>query len=222
MFSHFLYNAPANTEIMAFQLPGRENRINEENFEDVPKLIEQMAQAMKPYLDVPFIVMGHSFGGILGFELIRYLKTNFGQEPIRLFISGTIAPQLTKKWKERDVISQTAVFANSEERLLALMSYIDDVEFLKKILPIMRKDMPLIMNYQYHDNGKLNIPITAYAADKDEVVHAHEVACWEERTTADFELEVVPGDHWFLSRNKDQILAKLSEVVKKELVLQVK
>ncbi len=218
MFSHFLYNAPANTEIMAFQLPGRENRISEEYFEDVPLLIEQMAQAVKPYLDLPFIIMGHSFGGILGYELIRHLKANYSQCPIRLFISGTIAPQLTKKWKERDVISQTAVFTNSEERLLALMSYIDDVEFLKKILPVMRKDMPLIMNYQYHENGKLDIPITAYAADKDEVVHAHEVACWEEQTTAEFELEVVPGDHWFLSRNKDQILAKLSEVVNKELV----
>lgn len=219
MFSHFLYHAPANTEVMAFQLPGRENRIGEAYFEDVPLLIEQMASAMKPYLDMPFIVMGHSFGGILGYELIRYLKTNFGQSPLRLFISGTIAPQLTKKWKERDVISQTAIFTNSEDRLLALMSYIDDVEFLKKILPVMRKDMPLIMNYQYHENGKLDIPITAYAADKDEVVHAHEVACWREQTTADFELEVVPGDHWFLSRNKDQILAKLSDMVRKELVV---
>ena len=218
MFSHFIYNAPENTEVFAFQLPGRENRIGEPYFEQVPLLVEQMANALKPYLDLPFIVMGHSFGGILGYELIRYIKTNFGLNPLHLFISGTIAPHLTKKWKERDVISQTAVFTNSEERLLALMSYIDDVEFLKKILPVMRKDMPLIMNYEYKETEKLDVPISAYAADKDEVVHANEVACWADQTTASFELEVVPGDHWFLSRNKDQILARLSEVAKREFV----
>ncbi len=219
MFSHFMYNVPEHIEVMAFQLPGRENRAGEPYFEQVPLLIEQMALAMKPYLDVPFIVMGHSFGGILGYELIRYLKDTYGQSPLRLFISGTIAPQLTRKWKERDVISQTAVFTNSEERLLSLMSYIDDVEFLKKILPVMRKDMPLIMNYQYQETGKLDIPITAYAADKDEVVHASEVAGWAEQTAVDFELEVVPGDHWFLSRNRDQILEKLTEVSGKEFVV---
>jgi acyl transferase domain-containing protein/surfactin synthase thioesterase subunit len=218
MFSHFMYHAPANTEVLAFQLPGRENRKDEPFFESVPLLIEQMAQAMQPFLDKPFIIMGHSFGGILGYELIRYIKRNFGLSPAHLFISGTIAPQLTKKWKERDVISQTAVFTNSEERLLSLMSYIDDVEFLKKILPIMRKDMPLIMNYQYQETEQLDIPISAYAADKDEVVHAAEVARWEEQTNAGFELEVVPGDHWFLSRNKEQILAKLTEVAKAEYI----
>jgi polyketide synthase 12 len=218
MFSHFIYNAPPNTEVMAFQLPGRENRINEPNFEQVPLLVEQMAIAIKPFLDLPFVIMGHSFGGMLGYELIRYLKTNFYISPIHLFITGTIAPQLTKKWKQRDVISETAVFTNSEERILSLMNYIDDVEFLKRILPVMRKDMPLIMNYEYIETEKLDIPISAYAADKDEVVHAREVACWAEQTSAGFVLEIVPGDHWFLSRNRDQVLARLTEVVKLEYV----
>jgi polyketide synthase 12 len=214
MFSHFMYNAPTETEVLAFQLPGRENRKDETNFEEVPLVVEQMAKAMLPLLDKPFVIMGHSFGGILGYELIRYLKLHYNLMPTTLFISGTIAPQLTKKWKERDVISQTAVFTNSEERLLALMTYIDDVEFLKRILPVMRKDMPLIMNYQYVPGEKLPIPIVAYAADKDEVVTAAEVAQWEAQTESSFELEVVPGDHWFLSRNRDQILEKLASVAK--------
>jgi acyl transferase domain-containing protein/surfactin synthase thioesterase subunit len=213
MFSHFMYNPPKNTDVLAFQLPGRENRIDEQPYEQVDALVEDMAMAILPLLDKPFIIMGHSFGGIVGFELIRYLRKNFGKQPMHLFISGTIAPQLTKKWKERDVISETAIFTNSEEKLLALMSYIDDVDFLKRILPIMRKDMPLIMNYLYTEEALFDFPITGFAADKDEVVLDREVECWKEQTTAPFSLEVVEGDHWFLSRNRDLILKRLSEAL---------
>lgn len=213
MFSHFIYNPPAGTEVLAFQLPGRENRAQEAFYEHIDQLIPDMAAAMKPFLDKPFLILGHSFGGIVGFELIRYLRKHEGLKPEHFFVSGTIAPQLTRKWKERDVISQTAVDTNSEERLLSLMTYIDDVDFLKRILPIMRKDMPIIMSYPYQEEAIFDFPITGFAADKDEVVKAEEVSCWAAQTSASFSLEIVPGDHWFLSRNRDLILQRLAEAV---------
>jgi len=211
MFSHFVYHPPKGSEVLAFQLPGRENRADEAHYEDIAKLIPELAQVILPYLDKPFIVMGHSFGGIVGFELIRYLRMQHALSPQHLFITGTIAPQLTRKWKERDVISQTAVETNSEERLLSLMNYIDDVDFLKRILPVMRKDMPLIMSYLYQEEERLSFPITAFAAAQDEVVLVEEVSQWKEQTQAEFTLEVVDGDHWFLSRNRELILQRLEE-----------
>jgi len=219
MFSHFIYNAPENTDVLAFQLPGRENRSDEEPYEDMLKLIPDLAQVIRPYLDKPFIIMGHSFGGMVGFELIRYLREQYVIDAKHLLITGTIAPQLTRKWKERDVISQTAVEANSEERLLSLMNYIDDVEFLKRILPVMRKDMPLIMSYEYEKQRKLNCPITAFAAAQDEVVLVDEVSQWREQTQAEFIFEVVDGDHWFLSRNCELVLQRLKEAIATKNVL---
>ncbi|MEQ9440316.1 MAG: SDR family NAD(P)-dependent oxidoreductase [Cyclobacteriaceae bacterium] len=213
MFSHFIYNAPEHTDVLAFQLPGRENRIEEAPYEEMLDLIPDIAQVIRPFLDKPFIIMGHSFGGMVGFELIRYLRSQYNIMAEHLFITGTIAPQLTRKWKERDVISQTAVETNSEERLLSLMNYIDDVEFLKRILPVMRKDMALIMSYLYEEQAKLPCPITAFAAAQDEVVLVDEVSQWREQTAAEFTLEVVDGDHWFLSRNRELILQRLTEAL---------
>ncbi len=217
MFSHFIYNTPESTDVLAFQLPGRENRSDEEPYEDMLKLIPDLAQVIRPYLDKPFIIMGHSFGGMVGFELIRYIRAQYNIEAKHLFITGTIAPQLTLKWKERDVISQTAVETNSEERLLSLMNYIDDVEFLKRILPVMRKDMPLIMSYRYEELEKLHCPITAFAAAQDEVVLVDEVRQWEVQTSAGFTLEVVEGDHWFLSRNRELVLERLTHALQDEI-----
>lgn len=211
MFNHFLYNQPEDTEVLAFQLPGRENRKSEAPYENMVKLVEDMAKAVLPYLDKPFTVLGHSFGGIIGFELIRYMREHHGLEAKGLFVTGTIAPQLTKVWKNRDSISKTAVLSYSEEKLLSLLTYIDDVNFLRSILPVMRKDMPLIMSYVYQEKALLDCPITAFAADKDEVVLIDEVGSWKAQTVGGFSIEVVPGDHWFLSRNKELIHQRLSE-----------
>jgi len=46
--------------------------------------------------------------------------------------------------EERDVISETVILP-PEEKLLSLMSYID--ERLEGILPVMKKDRNTIMNY---------------------------------------------------------------------------
>ena len=213
MFSHFLYNPPVNTEVFAYQLPGRENRADEAPFEKMDMLIPEMATAMKPFLDKPFVVLGHSFGGIVGFELIHFIQKQFDAQPLHLFVTGTCAPHLTQEWKKTETITETAVATNSTEKLLDLLNYIDDVEFLKRILPVMKNDMPLIMGYPYADKGLLEFPVTAFAADKDEVVTIKEVAGWKSQTTDDFELEIVDGDHWFLSRNKELILSRLEEAI---------
>ncbi|MCG8475006.1 MAG: SDR family NAD(P)-dependent oxidoreductase [Cytophagales bacterium] len=211
MFSHFMYHAPEDVDLFAFQLPGRENRLNEAAHTDIFELIDEMIEAALPYMDRPFALWGHSFGGVVMFELARKLRERNEQLPAHFFASATIAPQLTGGWKNSKIISQTAMRENSEARLLSLMSYIDDVEFVKQILPIMRNDMPLIMSYPYADQEKLECPITVFSAQEDEVVMPSEMAPWQEQTSGTFRQEIVHGDHWFLSRNKEFVLEVLEE-----------
>ncbi|MDF9798522.1 acyl transferase domain-containing protein/NADPH:quinone reductase-like Zn-dependent oxidoreductase/surfactin synthase thioesterase subunit/acyl carrier protein [Catalinimonas alkaloidigena] len=213
MFSHFLLNPPKNTDVLSFQLPGRENRSEEAPYEDIEQLIPDLANAIRPYLDKPFIVIGHSFGGIIGFELIRFLWKHHGIKALQLFVSGTIAPQLTQDWKKTEAISKTAIRSYSEEKIIGILNYIDDVDFLRQILPVMRNDMPLLMSYRYADSGKLDIPIAGFAASKDEVVSIDEVDEWRTQTSREFTLEVLEGDHWFLSRNQELILQRLTEAL---------
>ena len=94
---------------------------------------------------------------------------------------------------------------------MAQLNYIEDVDFLKRILPVMRKDMVMLMSYQYTEEAPLDCPIMVFAGDKDEVVLFDQIKQWREQTTGHFSLDEVPGDHWFLSRNQVFILQRLTD-----------
>lgn len=209
MFSHFIYQAPADTEVMAFQLPGRENRREEAAYTNMKQLVEDMVTAIRPYLDKPFVVIGHSFGGVIGYEMINYLIAQGAPAPRQLVVTGTIAPQLTTGWKRTEAIAKTAERSYSEEKIINILNYIDDVDFLRSILPVMRNDMPMIMSYVYEPKSAVSYPITAFAAQQDEVVTVDQVKAWQQQTQGEFQFEVVDGDHWFLSRNQELILRRL-------------
>ncbi|PIB36292.1 hypothetical protein BFP72_13260 [Reichenbachiella sp. 5M10] len=211
MYDHFIYNAPEGTDVYAVQLPGRENRKNEDRYTDFGQLIDDLESAIVPLLDTPFVMYGHSFGGMVAFELSRRLRNKYGKEPLHFFSSATMAPQMSVTWKNRDVLKQSAISSNSEQKLLGLMNYIDDINYVKKILPILRLDMVLLTTYDYQVEQKLNCPITVFSAIEDEVTLPEEMAPWQEHTASEFRQELVHGDHWFVSRNKDFIRHQISQ-----------
>ena len=135
---------------------------------------------------------------------------------MHFFSSATMAPQMTMTWKNRDVLKQSAISENSEQKLIGLMTYIDDLDFVKKILPLLRIDMALLVDYDYVNEAKFNCPITVFSAIEDEVTLPEEMAPWQDQTNSEFKQEFVHGDHWFVSRNKDfireQITADLNRV----------
>ena len=79
-------------------------------------------------------------------------------------------------------------------------------------MPLMRADWPLLKNYRFCPDAPLNCPITAFAARQDDMVYTDEIREWERHTGAGFELIEVDGDHWFLNRNRERILAKFQEI----------
>ena len=211
MFAHFLYNPPPGCEVYCVQLPGRENRMNEAPYTDLQPLLRDMEEAMLPLLDGDFALYGHSYGGIVAFETARLLRRKHGLIPLHFFASATMAPQMTLTWKNRDVMRESTISSNSEQKLIGLMSYIDDLDFVKQILPGMRRDMPLLMGYEYRNELPMECPVTVFSALEDEVTLPEEMSEWKHQTSSRFSQEFVHGDHWFVSRNKEFIGSRMAD-----------
>lgn len=213
LFTHFLLNPPSDTDILAVQLPGRENRSHEVCLQTVDEIVTILLEQLEPYLDKPYVIWGHSFGGITAFELIHRLREQRLPQPYHLKLTATIAPQLIKLWQSREVLKRVLVEENRAQYLISLARYTEDPEFVERILPIMRRDIPLLQNYQYRNPTRLDIPMTCWAAQQDDMVYPDEVAQWQQQTQTNFRLYEVQGDHWFLNSNKNKIETSLKKIL---------
>ncbi len=212
LFMNFLMNPPSDFDILAVQTPGRENRLAEPVAESFDELVDQITPHLVPFFDRPVVIWGHSFGGIVAEKVIRRLREFHHLEPIHFVVTGTLAPHLIHLWQKREIMLKGMVADNSPEYLISLSRYVDDPEFFKSIVPLMRLDFPLLTSYRYQPGSPLNCPITAFAARQDDMVYTDEVREWFQFTLGGFELIEVDGDHWFLNRNRERLTATLQDL----------
>ncbi len=211
LFTRFLLKPPIGCDLIAIQTPGRENRSSEPVLESVDELADQLLPHLLPLLNRPFVIWGHSFGGIVAGEVIRRLQ-EIHLEPIHFVVSGTLPFHLIHRLQKRETLLKAMIADNSPEYLVSLSRYVDDPEFIKAIMPLMRRDYPLLKNYRHERSIALDCPITAFAARQDDMVYVDEIAEWSRHTRGGFYLIQVDGDHWFLNRNRDLIVSTLQEI----------
>ena len=68
--------------------PGRETRLSEPARTDFDELLVEMTEALRPWLDMPFAIFGHSMGALLAFEWVRRLEREQGPQPVHLIVTG--------------------------------------------------------------------------------------------------------------------------------------
>ena len=213
LFTRFLLNPPDRYDILAVQTPGRENRMAEPIAESVDELVDQIVPQLLPLFDRPVVIWGHSFGGIIAWEVIRQLYDQHRCEPFHFVVTGTEAPHVVPMWQKREIMLKAMVPDNSPEYLLSQSRFVDDPDFFKRIIvPGMRRDMPLLQSYRFRPSSPLNCPMTAFAARKDDMVYTDLIREWSGYTDGGFDLIEVDGDHWFLDRNRDLITATFQNI----------
>src|SRR5438876_8520481 len=91
-FSAWKSKFEESIELIAAQLPGRDTRINEPFEYSFENLIEELTDAIIPFLKDPIVLFGHSLGAYIVFELTRSLCRQKLQLPQHIIVSGAAAP----------------------------------------------------------------------------------------------------------------------------------
>ncbi|KST66334.1 thioesterase II family protein [Mastigocoleus testarum] len=208
-------------EVYLIQLPGRERRLMESAFTRIEPLIQELKPAIIPYLKQPFAFLGYSMGSLIAFELARSLRRDRFAHPQRgyreispnhLFVCARRAPQLppTKKpiyeLPESEFLQELRCLGGTPEEILA------NKELMALFIPTLRADFAVIETYNYYDEPPLNCPITAFAGSEDTEASREELAAWSSQTAADFNLHILPGDHFFLNSSRSRLLQIIDTV----------
>lgn len=187
-------------EVVAIQLPGREERSPEPALTQIPPLIRELTPVLMAYLgDRPFACFGHSLGALLAFDFTRQLRRLQGPQPRHLFVSSREAPQGPRPrpchtWTDAQLVHLLRQYGGTPEAIL------QTPEIMAVYLPILRADLALNGTYYYTPEPPLACPITAFVG-RDDSVKVAQLQLWEQQTAMHFEAIVLPGGHMYL---KDQ------------------
>jgi medium-chain acyl-[acyl-carrier-protein] hydrolase len=194
LFRHWGPALAPLVEVCPVQLPGRETRLSEPAFASVGPLVERLASALTPYLDRRFAILGHSMGGLVGFELARELRRRRLPAPVQLFIASYCAPQLLRRESRASTVRQEAArqLDSSTSVPAALRG-----ELLALVGPTLEADTRLCEGYEYVEDAPLECPITVFRGHTD-YVGDDQLGGWRAHTRGAFQAQTFLGDHFFL------------------------
>jgi medium-chain acyl-[acyl-carrier-protein] hydrolase len=198
--------ARPHIRISAVQLPGRERRFAEAPLTDMRALIETMGPALRPHMDRPFALFGHSLGTLVAFELVRWLRQARLTLPLHLFVASRPAPQIVRDRRALDLMPAPELL-KALERYGGIDPALLNEQRIGWFLPTIRADFALARFYRYEHQPALPVPISALYGPDDPHCNGPDMEAWSGHTSARFRIHCMPGGHFFLRSQYPGIVA---------------
>jgi surfactin synthase thioesterase subunit len=200
---------PPDVEVVAVQLPGRENRFAERPFLDMRPLAEAVADAMAGELGSPYACFGFSMGARVALAVSHLLRERGLRQPAHLFTASSCAPFLdapVRGWNESDEM----LIAYLRELGGTAAEIFDSEELLDVYLPTVRADLTVVGTCPPRSGPPLAVPLRAFAGADDTQAPPERMRDWYRETSAEFSLTVVSGGHFFDSAGTTTMINQIA------------
>lgn len=201
-------------DICLVHLPGRSKSIRERPFTRIKPLVQTLAEFIESESGgVPYALYGHSMGALICFELARKLFRNRACGPEHLFVSGRSAPH----WPS----NKLPIFNLPDQEFIGALKklkgthqeVIDNPEVMRFFIKVIRADFEMTDTYEYCHGEPLRCPVTVYGGIDDEHVPIESCHAWGEHTSAECEVTMCEGDHFFVRNARPDFMAAFKSAV---------
>ena len=208
---------PPQAEVFGVELPGSLRRMSEKPLTDMEPLVDGLARALLPHLDLPFAIFGSCTGSFSAFELVLKIRALCGREPAHLYCSSVWAPHLPSRHPPIHRLPKKD-FIQSLDHLGAIpRETLAQPELVQVLLPAIRADFKVAETYTPVNGAQVHCPLTTFCGTNDPMVLAEEAAAWEEETTGPFQLLMLEGDHNLWKTSRETMLSTIKEDMRTHL-----
>lgn len=193
-------NAPAWLDVQPVQLPGRESRTAETPLRSVEAVVTALVEALRPWLDRPFGLLGYSLGARVARALILRLRREGLPLPHILFLAAHRAPNAPSRRPPLHMLPSDAFWARLAAYNGTPSEVLANQELRDLLEPMLRADFEMAEGAM-PAAAPLPCPVVAFAGTEDPFAGPQDMAGWALETRGDFELVTVEGAHFFLRTN---------------------
>jgi medium-chain acyl-[acyl-carrier-protein] hydrolase len=205
---------PPEIEVIGVQLPGRGHLVAASPYRAMQPLVRDLADAMAELVDKPFVLFGHSMGALVGFELARRLRRDYGVSPVALLAAACPAPQLPRRQRPLHALPSIQLWAEIRRFGGTPQAVLESEELMTMVEPALRADLAICETYRYTDDRPLDCPLIAIGGSSDDDVSDAELEAWRAQTTSSFRVEMLRGGHFFSGGE----LSRLLDLIEREAI----
>lgn len=214
IYRGWLNYLPAGVAVWPVQLPGRGSRYKEAPYVTMPALVNAVANAIEPFLDLPFVFFGHSMGAMMSFDLAHAVRERFQLQPKHLFVSGSGGPHLPRTSSNIHDLPEDKFIRRLKELNGTPREVFENPELMLMMMRTLRADFEIAETYPRFTGAPLDCPITAFGGQEDGLVPREDLEAWKVQTTSIFNSWILPGDHFFLHTSDTIVLRILSQQIR--------
>jgi len=184
--------------VLPVDVKGRGIRRRDEEPSDFTALVADLAALVRPHTSGAWALFGHSFGGLVAYELARHLIHELGcPAPVRLFVSGRQAPHapVTTRLRHLDedaFVDTFVALGGLPER------FVRHRGIRRMILPPLLADITLDEMHVPAPLPRLKCPVTVLAGRDDPLVDADSAHEWRHVTDGQTSTHIFAGGHFYL------------------------
>jgi surfactin synthase thioesterase subunit len=196
-------------------LPGKERRFTEEPPDRIPDLARAVLPDVRAEIgDAPrAAVLGHCFGALLAYEVVRTLTQDGHEGELTLVVSGSRPPGVAPTAATLTGLPDEEFLAGIRRIAGYRHPALDDAELRDLLLPALRADVAAHESYRPAWAGPMAHPALTVRGTRDGLVSGASASAWRSVTSGRFHSEEIPGPHMYLTEAWPQLVALLERTL---------
>ncbi len=216
-FSQWALRMPLSVEVNVIYLPGRMGRINVVPIKDWRELASKIGGAILSEVHAggqQYAIYGHSFGGLLSYLTVLYIREQGGPLPVAYMVGSKKAPCTFEQPESTEKLIHDYSKEEMREYYMKHFAHAAPKDFLKipgmvdSICGPLQVDLGMNQKFWWSqlsasEQRPLATPIHAFFGEKDDRNTDDDLQGWEKHTTSDFYFRHYEGNHFFIHDDQD-------------------